>query len=147
MISKGISVCLFDFHGNGHSDGEYVTFGYTEVIDLDDVMRFLREKMRAKSFFLWGRSMGAATAILHLSPKFREVIRKYLKVYAECTEIGFLPRALIRGVILDSPVNDLSQNISNYVAKKLVKVPDVIVEMAIKVLDGGIKEKTGMKIS
>ena len=50
-------------------------------------------------------------------------------------------------MILDSPVNDLSQNISNYVANKIVKVPDVIVEMAIKVLDGGIKEKTGMKIS
>ena len=37
ILSLGLGLCLFDFHGNGQSDGKYVTFGWTETIDLDAV--------------------------------------------------------------------------------------------------------------
>lgn len=35
--------------------------------------------MRVKSVVLWGRSMGAATAILYQSPRFRSDIKHYLR--------------------------------------------------------------------
>lgn len=90
ILDLGLGVCLFDFNGNGHSTGEFVTFGFTEMIDLDDVLRFLRAKLRAKSFILWGRSMGAATAILHLSDRFRDVIKQFLVSHYKCNELNFL---------------------------------------------------------
>jgi hypothetical protein len=37
IMNLGFGVCLFDFHGNGMSSGKYVTFGWTEVLDLDSV--------------------------------------------------------------------------------------------------------------
>jgi hypothetical protein len=37
IMNLGFGVCLFDFHGNGMSTGKYVTFGWTEVLDLDSV--------------------------------------------------------------------------------------------------------------
>jgi hypothetical protein len=40
VMNLGFGVCLFDFHGNGMSSGDYVTFGWTEVLDLDSVSTF-----------------------------------------------------------------------------------------------------------
>lgn len=46
IINLGFGVCLFDFHANGMSSGEYVTFGWTEVLDLDSVNHLLRNLPR-----------------------------------------------------------------------------------------------------
>ena len=74
-----MSVCLFDFHGNGQSNGKYVTFGWTETLDLDAILTMLIGKMKVKSIILWGRSMGAATSILYLSERFRQIVYKFFK--------------------------------------------------------------------
>ena len=55
----------FDFSGSGQSTGSYVTWGYEEKDDLQDVMQYLSEKFEISSFCLWGRGMGAAVAVLH----------------------------------------------------------------------------------
>ncbi|KAF4729528.1 hypothetical protein FOZ62_006617, partial [Perkinsus olseni] len=55
----------FDFAGSGKSDGEYVSLGYYEKDDLAAVVEYLRRSELASTIGLWGRSMGAVTALLH----------------------------------------------------------------------------------
>lgn len=55
----------FDFCGSGMSDGEYVSLGVYEKDDLAAVIEHLRQAGTTSTIALWGRSMGAAAALLH----------------------------------------------------------------------------------
>jgi fermentation-respiration switch protein FrsA (DUF1100 family) len=65
VLSLGATMLSFDFAGSGKSDGEYVTLGAFEKDDLRAVVEYLRESGTISTIALWGRSMGAATALLH----------------------------------------------------------------------------------
>ena len=41
------------------SEGEYVTLGFEESHDIDDITRVLQNSHGFNKFILWGRSMGA----------------------------------------------------------------------------------------
>ena len=56
--------CL-DFSGSGLSDGEFISLGHYEREDLKVVIEFLRNSGKVTSVGLWGRSMGAVTALMH----------------------------------------------------------------------------------
>lgn len=60
----GIFVYLFDFAGCGNSGGDYISLGYFEMTDTIYLINFLIENFNMTQFALWGRSMGAATALL-----------------------------------------------------------------------------------
>jgi pimeloyl-ACP methyl ester carboxylesterase len=45
--------------------GEFITLGINEADDLEAVIAYLRRDMRVSKVALWGRSMGAATAVLY----------------------------------------------------------------------------------
>eukprot|EP00440_Ansanella_granifera_P043506 gb/GFBE01047158.1/.p1 GENE.gb/GFBE01047158.1/~~gb/GFBE01047158.1/.p1 ORF type:complete len:671 (+),score=106.65 gb/GFBE01047158.1/:1-2013(+) len=60
-----ISLFCFDFSGSGVSDGEYISLGWFERDDLQTCIEHLRSTGRVSSIALWGRSMGAFTALLH----------------------------------------------------------------------------------
>mmetsp|Transcript_86564 Transcript_86564/g.244694 ORF Transcript_86564/g.244694 Transcript_86564/m.244694 type:complete len:110 (-) Transcript_86564:1083-1412(-) len=64
-LALGATMFAFDFSGSGRSDGEYVSLGFFEREDLKVVVDFLRASERVSTIALWGRSMGAATALLH----------------------------------------------------------------------------------
>ncbi|CAM9094558.1 unnamed protein product, partial [Phaeothamnion confervicola] len=64
-LSLGISMVAFDFAGSGMSSGDYVSLGYYERDDLQAVIEYLRKSNKISMIALWGRSMGAATALLH----------------------------------------------------------------------------------
>ena len=64
-LKMGCSFLSFDFTGSGLSEGEYVSLGFFEKDDLDIVITFLKNRGRTSTIALWGRSMGAATALLH----------------------------------------------------------------------------------
>ena len=63
-IENGIGLCLFDFAGCGKSSGEYVTLGWKETDDLSQLIDILTRDYSATQISLWGRSMGAVTAIM-----------------------------------------------------------------------------------
>jgi len=63
-VPRKLAVFCFDFSGCGISGGDYVTLGYKESKDLGVVLDYLRGTGTVTSIGLWGRSMGAATAIL-----------------------------------------------------------------------------------
>lgn len=67
FVPVGISVFCFDFSGSGDSDGEYVSLGFHEKDDLSAAIEFLRTNYKIHKIALWGRSMGAATAIFGLA--------------------------------------------------------------------------------
>ncbi|CAM9225376.1 unnamed protein product, partial [Ectocarpus fasciculatus] len=64
-LALGCTFLAFDFAGSGLSEGEYVSLGYFERDDLQVVIEYLRGTGMTTSIALWGRSMGAATALMH----------------------------------------------------------------------------------
>ncbi|DBA05199.1 TPA: hypothetical protein N0F65_005049 [Lagenidium giganteum] len=64
-LSIGVTVVAFDCAGCGKSDGEYISLGYFERDDVSAVIDHLRSQGHVSTIGLWGRSMGAATALLH----------------------------------------------------------------------------------
>jgi pimeloyl-ACP methyl ester carboxylesterase len=90
LLASGIwGVCSIDFTGSGHSDGDYVSLGYYERYDLECVLQYLQQTYGTGNnaadadadtsseleIVLWGRSMGASTALMHASEKTRTVMR------------------------------------------------------------------------
>ncbi|KAJ8608631.1 hypothetical protein CTAYLR_008722 [Chrysophaeum taylorii] len=71
-LTCGCDLVAFDFAGSGWSEGQYVSLGYFERYDVVDVVAFISGSSRARcpgrtepKFVLWGRSMGATTALLY----------------------------------------------------------------------------------
>lgn len=68
VLREGMSLFAFDFCGSGMSEGEYISLGFYERQDLAAVMEFLTLKSdEVDGVALWGRSMGAVTAIMYAS--------------------------------------------------------------------------------
>jgi len=65
LISQNISLFCYDAAGCGMSEGEYVSLGWHERDDLAAVIAHLRHSPFCGPIGIWGRSMGAATALLH----------------------------------------------------------------------------------
>ena len=63
LLEEGCALCLFDFAGCGKSEGEYVTLGWREADDLEQLVQLLTHKHSASRVVIWGRSMGAVTAL------------------------------------------------------------------------------------
>lgn len=65
LISQHISLFCFDAAGCGLSEGEYISLGWHEREDLVAVIDHLRASPLVGPIGLWGRSMGAATAMMY----------------------------------------------------------------------------------
>ncbi|CAE7306257.1 mdn1 [Symbiodinium natans] len=65
LLPLRISLFCFDFAGCGISEGDYVSLGWFEREDLATCIAHLRATGKASQVALWGRSMGAVTALLH----------------------------------------------------------------------------------
>ena len=60
-----MNLFAFDFSGCGKSEGKWVTLGWKERKDLQTVIKHLLGLGSVSKIGLWGRSMGAATAIMY----------------------------------------------------------------------------------
>ena len=128
VLSIGARLLAFDFSGSGLSEGEYVSLGYFEKDDLQSVVEHLRsdKTMPTSTIALWGRSMGASTALMHgqRDPS-------------------------IAGMVLDSPFSDLT-----VLAEELVETgrrqgifaPGFVVSLAIRFVRSSIQEKAKFDI-
>ncbi|EAY01627.1 hypothetical protein TVAG_292600 [Trichomonas vaginalis G3] len=83
LCPYGIAVYCFDFAGCGNSSGEYISLGYYEQRDVEMILQNLMSSYRFTKFVLWGRSMGAATAILTNHPNLvgRVVDSTFTSIY------------------------------------------------------------------
>ena len=126
LLSLGVSVFSFDFAGSGRSDGEYVSLGYFEREDLCAVVSHLRSAGKVSSIALWGRSMGAATALMHgdRDPS-------------------------IACMVLDSPFADLTQIAEEMVERgkeQGINIPSFVVSIAIRMIRSSVKKRAGFDI-
>ena len=60
-----ITVLALDFSGCGRSEGDYISLGHYEQDDVSAAVKYLRSEGRTSVISIWGRSMGAATTLLH----------------------------------------------------------------------------------
>eukprot|EP00656_Telonema_subtile_P007390 TRINITY_DN13473_c0_g1_i4.p1 TRINITY_DN13473_c0_g1~~TRINITY_DN13473_c0_g1_i4.p1 ORF type:complete len:371 (-),score=76.31 TRINITY_DN13473_c0_g1_i4:503-1615(-) len=126
LLSGGMTVIALDFAGSGQSDGEYVSLGYFEKDDLATVTEHLRKSGTVSTMGLWGRSMGAATALQHgdRDPS-------------------------IAGMVIDSGFTSLE-----VLAKELVdiarqqghSIPGFAVSIAMSMIKSSVKKKAKFKI-
>ena len=65
LLKNNINLFVFDFSGSGISEGKYISLGYHEKEDLNVVMDFVCKLPGVGKIGLWGRSMGAATALMY----------------------------------------------------------------------------------
>ena len=61
-----MGLCAFDFNGCGNAEGEYISLGFYEKMQVSLVIGELRKDQKIGNLALWGRSMGAVTALLYL---------------------------------------------------------------------------------
>mmetsp|Transcript_14316 Transcript_14316/g.23697 ORF Transcript_14316/g.23697 Transcript_14316/m.23697 type:complete len:462 (+) Transcript_14316:162-1547(+) len=127
LLSLGITVLAIDFAGSGSSEGDHVSLGYFEKDDLDCVIKHLRDGGSTSTIALWGRSMGAATALLHgeRDPS-------------------------IAGMILDSAFSSLVTLAEEMVEKGkemgMPNVPQFVVRMAIRWIRSSVQKQAGFDI-
>ncbi len=126
VLSIGACLFAFDFAGSGQSDGEYVSLGAFEKDDLDKVVEYLRGSGKISTIALWGRSMGAATALLHgdRDPS-------------------------IAGMVLDSAFADLVMLAEELVEKGRQQglfAPNFVVKMAISFIRSSVQKAANFDI-
>ena len=117
LIPLNITVFAFDFSGCGQSQGEYISLGWYEREDVETVIEYLRKTNKVSTIGLWGRSMGAVTAIMYgdRDPS-------------------------IAGMVLDSAFASLKELIEELV-KERVNLPNFIVNQATKLVKSTIMKK------
>eukprot|EP00826_Nyctotherus_ovalis_P061701 TRINITY_DN8804_c0_g3_i1.p1 TRINITY_DN8804_c0_g3~~TRINITY_DN8804_c0_g3_i1.p1 ORF type:complete len:414 (+),score=89.36 TRINITY_DN8804_c0_g3_i1:61-1302(+) len=107
FLPSYITIFCFDFSGSGRSDGEYISLGWWEREDLKVVVDYLRSSGKTNTIGLWGRSMGAATALLHADRD-----------------------PSIAGLVLDSPFSSLTKLAEELYKKYASGVPGFLYSMA-----------------
>ena len=122
LLPLNITVLAFDFTACGRSEGEYISLGWYEILDVECIINFLRNSKKVSSIGLWGRSMGAATAIIYAAKD-----------------------PTIAGIFLDSPFYSLNLLIDE-LSKDKVSLPDFLVRQVIKMIKQTVKDKADFNI-
>ena len=114
-----VYVFCFDFVGCGCSSGDTISLGYFEQKDTEFIIQKLHSIYNLGPFVLWGRSMGAATALL-------------------------VKNSLVVGIIADSPFSTLKDLCSNIA--KTQGFPSLFVSTALWYLSKQVSEKAKFKL-
>lgn len=122
LMPLSISLFCFDFSGCGLSEGEYISLGWFERDDLALCIDYLRSLGRVSQIAIWGRSMGAFTALLHADRD-----------------------PSIAGLVLDSPFTSLTL-LAEELARHHAKVPAWMVRAVLTAVRGVIQVKAGFDI-
>ena len=121
LVTIGINVFSFDMAGCGMSEGDYVTLGYKEALDVNIIAAYLLDNKKASSIGVWGRSMGAVTAL------------KYAEIDPNVSVL-----------IVDSPFSNLNK-LAFELAKEKTGIPNVLLPMALGLVKKAIKQKVNIK--
>ena len=124
LLSSDITVFAFDFSGCGKSEGEYISLGWYERDDVECVVEYLRSTNKVATIGLWGRSMGAVTAIMYgdRDPS-------------------------IAGLVLDSPFCSLKVLTEELAKEKAASIPNFILNKGVQMIRETIKEKAKFDIN
>ncbi len=117
LLPMNITLFAFDFTACRHSEGEYISLGWFEREDVQCVIEYLRGTNTVSTIGLWGRSMGAVTALMYgnIDPT-------------------------IAGIVLDSPFSSLSLLVEELVKEK-ISLPGFILSTALSVVKSSVNER------
>jgi len=122
ILQANMTLFCFDFAGCGRSEGEFISLGWHERDDVNVIVNYLRQERKVNTIGLWGRSMGAATALLHSNRD-----------------------PSIAGLVLDSAFSDL-QVLVQELARTHTKVPSFLVSAAISLVRGSVQSRANFDI-
>ena len=117
--------CCFDFTGSGLSEGEYTTLGFEEYSDIQAILDIIEQKYAVHDFILWGRSMGAVSAIMHTHSN----------------------PAGIRFLVLDSPFSDVDQMVRDIGNSYVVSLGEYISSFVFGLIKDEILKKVQIDFS
>ncbi|EGG21210.1 alpha/beta hydrolase fold-1 domain-containing protein [Cavenderia fasciculata] len=123
LLPHRISVVAFDFSGSGLSEGEYVSLGHFEKMDVKTVVEHLRKSGKISTIGLWGRSMGAVTSILYAKED-----------------------PSIAAMVLDSPFSCLYKVAEELVLSTVQKMPKFMISVGLKMVRSSIKKRAHFDI-
>lgn len=121
VLNNGMHYFSFDFSGSGISDGEYISLGVHETEDLAVIIKHIREKLGISQIVLWGRSMGAVTALRYAANDKK-----------------------INGLIIDSPFSSLHK-LALEMGEEKTSIPGILLPPILKIVEQTIKEKGGFE--
>ena len=122
LLPMNITFFAFDFAGCGKSEGDYISLGWYERDDVACVIEYLRKTNKVSTIGLWGRSMGAVTAIMYGDRD-----------------------PTIAGLVLDSAFSSLKVLIEELV-KDRVSLPNFILNQATKLVKSTISKKANFNL-
>ena len=124
VLSSGLTLFALDLSGSGQSDGEYISLGWYEREDVKTVVEHLRDSDTVSTIGLWGRSMGAVTALLHgdRDPS-------------------------IACLVLDSPFASLQQLAKELVDTAQVNIPKFLVGIGLRWIRSSVKSRAKFDVN
>ena len=123
LLPKNICLFSFDFCGCGKSEGDYISLGYYEKDDVHCIVEYLFKSKKVSKIGLWGRSMGAVTALMYASEH----------------------PSLISALVLDSGFYSLNTLIHELVDKR-VNLPNFVIEGILNNIKETVKQKAGFNL-
>lgn len=122
-LAKEYSFCCFDFSGSGNSQGQNVTLGYNESQDIAIVLNYIVALRGVTEITLWGRSMGAVSALMYAAN----------------------PHPNVKGLILDSPFKDLGKLIKETAAER-TGLPKFLFRPLLYFIDWSLQTKISLDL-
>ncbi|CAD8073106.1 unnamed protein product [Paramecium sonneborni] len=123
LLPQFIQVFSFDFAGCGKSDGDYISLGWYERDDVEVVVEWLRQSNKVSTIGLWGRSMGAVTALMHADRD-----------------------PSIAGLVLDSAFSNLKSLAEELAKQYAQKVPSFAISAGLSMIRKTIQSKANFDI-
>jgi len=124
LLTLNITVFAFDFYGCGKSEGKYISLGWYESDDVECVINYLKKTNKVSAIGLWGRSMGAVTALIYSSRDKKN----------------------LSAIVLDSAFYSLKKLIEELIEEN-IKIPNFIVNSMVETLKNTILEKANFDIN
>lgn len=128
LIPYNITVVSLDFAGAGLSEGEYISLGYHERDDVGHVIAAIKaaqtDTEKISKIALWGRSAGAATAIMYSSEHKDEIV----------------------GVVADSPFTSLEDIMYDLVLRERSWIPKTAITWGISLMNKTIMKRANFDI-
>ena len=122
LLKRNINLFVIDFAGCGMSEGEYISLGYHESHDVGNIINFLEKLPGVGAIGIWGRSMGAATAMIyaHRDPR-------------------------VKAICLDSPFADFNR-LAKELTLKQISLPGFLISGILTFVRSTILKKNGLDI-
>ena len=124
ILSSGATLFALDCAGSGLSEGAFISLGHYERDDVQAVIAHLRASGGVSTVGIWGRSMGAVTALLHgdRDPS-------------------------IACLVLDSPFSSLRGLARELVDSTDIRVPKVAVSLALRFVRRSVRKMAKFDIN